>query len=89
MLKSFLLFTLILLGNSTKSINEQNKNWLTVGKQTGAVLLQNLPTHYPEWKPTTLVVEQSKHGRSPIAAKHAAYLQAKPYRPRLRNRKHQ
>ena len=87
MLLRFLMF--IAYATAEKTVRDANKNWLTVGRQSGAVLLQNLPTHYPEWRPSTLVVEQSKHGRSPIAVKHAAYLQAKPYRPRLRNHKRQ
>ena len=71
-----------------KTIRDANKHWLTVGTQTGAILLQNLPTHYPEWKPAKRVVEQAKHGRSPNLGRHGAGPRGLSYTPRLRDRKH-
>ncbi len=83
------LFILLACANAAqdKTIREANKNWLTVGEQTGQVLLGNLPTNYPKWKPATLNDVQSKHGRSPNLEMHGEYPQVLLSRPRLRSRK--
>ncbi len=83
------LFILLACANATqdKTIREANKNWLTVGSQTGAVLLDNLPTKYPKWNRPA--VEQSKHDRSPNLEMHGEYPQVLLSKPRLRSRKRQ
>ncbi len=80
----FRLLMYIMCATATKTVRDANKNWLTVGGQTGKVLLGNLPTYYPEWRPMR-ADEQSGHGRSPIVAKHGGHPQVKPYTPRLRD----
>lgn len=89
MLKLLLIFLAYANAAQDKTIREANKNWLTVGNQDGTVLLQNVPTHYPEWKPAKKVASQSKHGRSPNQVRHVEYPQALLNKPRLRNRRHQ
>ncbi len=82
----FRLLLCLVVATAQKTVRDANRNWLTVGRQSGSVLLGNVPTHYPEWHPMK-DVEQSGHGRSPNQAKHGAYPRGKPYTPRLRNHK--
>ena len=101
MLRLLLIFLACVDATQDKTVRDANKNWLTVGSQTGKVLLQNVPTHYPEWnppkagnllhagKPAKKDAAQSKHGRSPNLERHGAGPRELPYTPRLRTRRHQ